>query len=202
MDDRGAIALGVFAALSAAVIVLLLIVSRSRLAPGGRLVGAGVLLAILAAWYGLLSNLPPQRFENVRPPYGNPAMAEILMRVAAVLILGGIVTGLLCRDAVNVLPVSPERPAMSRRAYSCAVIGGALVAYFAIFPADLSFVERLLMLTQSVAAGAWAFLIALCWSPGRCGFGARDIPRSRRVAAGERVLFSVVTQSPVAAVRR
>ena len=45
---------------------------------------------------------------------------------------------------------------MSRRAYSCAVIAGAFVAYFAIFPDDLGFVERLLRLTQSVAVGAWA----------------------------------------------
>jgi hypothetical protein len=50
---------------------------------------------------------------------------------------------------------------MSRQAYSCAVIGGAIVAYFFIFPADLAFVERLLMLTQSVAAGAWGLLIAM-----------------------------------------
>jgi hypothetical protein len=41
------------------------------------------------------------------------------------------------------------------------VIGGAVVAYFAIFPTDLGFVERLLSLTQSVAAGAWGLLIAM-----------------------------------------
>jgi hypothetical protein len=50
---------------------------------------------------------------------------------------------------------------MSRQAFSCAVIGGAIVAYFVVFPADLAFVERLLMLTQQVAAGAWALLIAV-----------------------------------------
>ena len=41
------------------------------------------------------------------------------------------------------------------------MIAGAFVAYFAIFPDDLGFVERLLKLTQSVAVGAWALLIAL-----------------------------------------
>jgi hypothetical protein len=50
---------------------------------------------------------------------------------------------------------------MSRRAYNCAVIGGALVAWFVIFPDDLGFVSRLLALTQSVSTGAWALLIAL-----------------------------------------
>jgi hypothetical protein len=50
---------------------------------------------------------------------------------------------------------------MSRRAYSCAVIAAAIIAYFFIFPDDLAFVERLLMLTQQVAAGAWALMIAV-----------------------------------------
>jgi hypothetical protein len=50
---------------------------------------------------------------------------------------------------------------MSRRTRSCAVVGGALIAYFAIFPDDLAFIERLLQLTQSVAVGAWALLIAM-----------------------------------------
>ena len=42
---------------------------------------------------------------------------------------------------------------MSRRAYNCAVVCGAIVAYVAFFPADLTFVERLLQLTQAVARG-------------------------------------------------
>jgi hypothetical protein len=50
---------------------------------------------------------------------------------------------------------------MSRQAYSCAVVAAAIVAYFFVFPEDLAFVERLLMLTQQVAAGAWALLIAM-----------------------------------------
>jgi hypothetical protein len=50
---------------------------------------------------------------------------------------------------------------MSRRAYDRCVIGAALVAYFVIFPDDLGFVGRLLALTQSVSAGAWALLVAL-----------------------------------------
>ena len=50
---------------------------------------------------------------------------------------------------------------MSRQAYRCCVIGAALVAYFVIFPDDLGFAGRLLALTQSVATGAWALLIAI-----------------------------------------
>jgi hypothetical protein len=50
---------------------------------------------------------------------------------------------------------------MSRRAYSRAVLAGAVIAYFVIFPADLGFLQQLLSLTQAVATGAWAFLTAL-----------------------------------------
>ena len=68
---------------------------------------------------------------------------------------------------------------MSRRAYSCAVIAGAILAYFVIFPGDLSFVDRLLALTQSVAGGAWALLIALVVVAGAVRiWGRRDVPIS------------------------
>jgi hypothetical protein len=41
------------------------------------------------------------------------------------------------------------------------VIFGAIIAYFAIFPNDLSFLDQLLKLTGSVAIGAYALLIAM-----------------------------------------
>jgi hypothetical protein len=47
---------------------------------------------------------------------------------------------------------------MSHQAFSGAVIVGALIAYFLIFPADLGFVERL---THAIAPGAWALSIAI-----------------------------------------
>ena len=50
---------------------------------------------------------------------------------------------------------------MSRRAYSCAVVAGAIIAYIMIFPDDLTFVERLLKLIGSIATGAYALLIVL-----------------------------------------
>ncbi len=50
---------------------------------------------------------------------------------------------------------------MSRRAYDCAVVAGAVVAYFAIVPDDLGFLERLSRLTQAIAPGTYALLIAL-----------------------------------------
>jgi hypothetical protein len=68
-----------------------------------------------------------------------------------------------------------------------AIIGGAIVAYFVVFPDDLGFVDRLLRLTQSVAAGAYALLIALVvvagavriWGrPGRADAPAADTFRS------------------------
>ena len=50
---------------------------------------------------------------------------------------------------------------MSRRAYSWSVLAGAVIAYFVVFPTDLGWVQHVLSLTQAVATGAWAFLIAL-----------------------------------------
>ena len=50
---------------------------------------------------------------------------------------------------------------MSRRAYSCAVVGGAVVAYFVVFPDELGVVDRLLRLTHAVAPGAYALLAAV-----------------------------------------
>jgi hypothetical protein len=115
VDDRGGVALGVFAFLTVLSFVGFILIARWRLAPGGRLIGTGLVLAILAAWYGLLNNLPPNRYEHDRPPYGSPAIAEFLARLAAVMILGGIVRGLLFRETaaaastVSVPPLPPER---------------------------------------------------------------------------------------------
>ena len=49
---------------------------------------------------------------------------------------------------------------MSRRAYSCAVVCCAAVAYLLVFPDDLAFAERLLRLTEAVAPGMYAVLVA------------------------------------------
>src|SRR5947209_20635927 len=75
-----------------------------------------------------------------------------------------------------------RRPrAMSRRAYNWIVVASALIAYFVIFPADLGFVADLLRLTQAVATGAWALLIAVVVVGGAVriwGRGANAIGRS------------------------
>ena len=73
-----------------------------------RLVGLGIMVALLALWYGLLTGLPAR--DHMANPFANPALAEGLLKLAAVLILGGIVTGLLTRDASSVPPALPERP--------------------------------------------------------------------------------------------
>lgn len=49
---------------------------------------------------------------------------------------------------------------MSRRAYSCAVVASAIVAYLLVFPDDLAVAERLLKLTHAVAPGLYAVLVA------------------------------------------
>jgi hypothetical protein len=53
-----------------------------------------------------------------------------------------------------------------------------MVAYFAVFPVDLAFVERLLMLTQSVAPGAWALLIAVVLVAGAVRIWGRGVASS------------------------
>jgi hypothetical protein len=50
---------------------------------------------------------------------------------------------------------------MSRRAYSCAVVCCAVVAYLLVFPDDLAFAERLLRLTEAIAPGVYAVLVAV-----------------------------------------
>ena len=58
---------------------------------------------------------------------------------------------------------------MSRRAYSLTVIAGAAVAYFLLYPGDLTVVvatvatpvDQILRLTHAVAPWAYAVLIAL-----------------------------------------
>jgi hypothetical protein len=50
---------------------------------------------------------------------------------------------------------------MSRRAYSCAVVVGAIVAYLLVFPDDLAVADRLLRLTQAVAPGLYAVLAVM-----------------------------------------
>ena len=74
---------------------------------------------------------------------------------------------------------------MSRQAFSCAVIGGAIVAYFVVFPADLAFVERLLMLTQSIAPGAWAFMIAMVLVAGAVRIWGRRVNVAANAQRGE-----------------
>jgi hypothetical protein len=55
---------------------------------------------------------------------------------------------------------------MSRRARNWLVIGGGIVAYFAVLPDDLGFVDRVLRLTQGVAPGAYAVLVAAVLTTG------------------------------------
>jgi hypothetical protein len=109
MDDRAALVVPAFALLTGATLVLLFFVARSRAAFAGRVVSAGVILALFALWYGLLTGVPTRDHQAM--PFGNAALGEILLRIAAMMILGGIVLGLLARDQIPVPPNLPERPA-------------------------------------------------------------------------------------------
>lgn len=110
MDDRAVAALGVFAVVSLASLVLLYLIAPflGRKTPGSGLVAAGLVLAFVALWYGLLTGLPIR--EHVAVPYGNPALADGLLKLATVLVLGSIVVSLLTRDATAPLSPTPERP--------------------------------------------------------------------------------------------
>lgn len=108
MDDRGGFAIGIFAILSVVTLIVLLLGSRSRTSLPARLIGLGVLMALLAMWYGLLTGLPAR--DRVANPFANPGLAEILLKLAAVLVLGGVVIALLVHDSAAVTYVPPEHP--------------------------------------------------------------------------------------------
>jgi hypothetical protein len=82
--------------------------SPARVGPGGRAVAAGVVLAIVAMWYGLLTSLPGKQGAPIA--VGLPTVTDGILRLAVVLVLGGLVTGLLLRDVATVPPTLPERP--------------------------------------------------------------------------------------------
>ena len=108
MDERGFAAITIFVFVSIGTLLLLLFSARSRTTLPTRLVTLGVLLALVGLWYGLLTSLPIR--EHVAVPYGTPGLAEIVLRIAAVLILGGIVMALLTRNAPSIPPILPEQP--------------------------------------------------------------------------------------------
>lgn len=93
---------------SVAALAALFLVLRSRAAMSARLIGLGVVLAMAAGWYGLLTTTS---LRNGMPlPLGTPSFAEGLLRLAAILVLGGVVVGLLIRETVPVAIYPPEHP--------------------------------------------------------------------------------------------
>ena len=97
-----------FVFVSIATLLLMWFSARSRVAAPTRLVMLGVWVAVVGLWYGLLNNLPSRDHGVV--PLGNGALAETALRIAAVLVLGGVVTGLLVHDTATVTYVPPEHP--------------------------------------------------------------------------------------------
>ena len=95
-----------------ATIVLVFFIFWLRLAAEMRLVAIGVVLALCAVWYGLLIGMPIERHGGspLAQVASSPDLAIGLLKLAVVLVLGGIVTGLLARGAVSVPPTFPERP--------------------------------------------------------------------------------------------
>jgi hypothetical protein len=103
VDDRSAVSLAGWFFVSVAVLVTLMLFLRPRIAVASRMIGLGVVLAVAALWYGLLASLPTR--TGIPVELGHPGLSEGLLKLAAVLVLGGIVVSLLGRDTA---PVSPE----------------------------------------------------------------------------------------------
>jgi hypothetical protein len=108
VDDRAAIGLVGWFFVSVAVLAALMLFLRPRITLGTRLIGLGVVLAVAALWYGMLAGLPTR--TGVPVQLGYPGLSEGLLKLAAVLVLGGIVVSLLGRDAAPAVPVPPEVP--------------------------------------------------------------------------------------------
>jgi hypothetical protein len=106
MDERGGVAVAAFAVLTVVTIAILFLGTRSPLPLPARLIGLGVFFALVALWYGLLTGLPTR--DHGAMPFLNPGLADTALRLAAVLVLGGIVVSLLVRDTVPPLPIASE----------------------------------------------------------------------------------------------
>jgi hypothetical protein len=108
VDSTAAAAMVGWFFVSLAALAALFLVLRSRAALSARLIGLGVVLAIAAGWYGLLTGLPLR--NGVPVGIGNPSLAEGLLRLATVLVLGGVVVGLLTRETVTLPTFPTEQP--------------------------------------------------------------------------------------------
>jgi hypothetical protein len=93
---------------SVAALAALFLVLRSRATLSARLIGLGVVLAIAAGWYGLLTT--PSLRNGIPIAVGGASLAEGLLRLATVLVLGGVVVGLLIRETVTVPTFPVEHP--------------------------------------------------------------------------------------------
>jgi hypothetical protein len=105
VDDRSAVSLAGWFFVSVAVLAALTLFLRPRIALASRMIGLGVVLAVAALWYGMLAGLPTR--TGVPVQLGYPGLSEGLLKLAVVLVLGGVVVNLLGRDTA---PASPEVP--------------------------------------------------------------------------------------------
>lgn len=104
MDNRAAEALIFWVFVSLGTLIISWLIFRSRAPVGPKLTLTGVVVAVAALWYGLVTGLPNS--QGMSLPMGNPALAEFALKLAAVLVLGGIVVTLLTQPP----SIPPERP--------------------------------------------------------------------------------------------
>jgi hypothetical protein len=105
MDNRSALALIFWIFASVLCLIVSFLVARSRTPIGPRFVLLGIVFGLVALWYGFIGGLTPTNGPPI--PLPNGSFGETALRLAAVLILGGIVVSVLS-PAVPVAP--PEVP--------------------------------------------------------------------------------------------
>jgi hypothetical protein len=104
VDNRTAEAVIFWVFASFGTVIISWLVLRSRAPVGPKLTLTGVVVAVAALWYGLVTGVP--NTQGVSLQMGNPALAEVALKLAAVLVLGGTVICLLPQPP----SIPPERP--------------------------------------------------------------------------------------------
>jgi hypothetical protein len=106
MDNRSVEVLVVWYVTAIATLLILWFLGRVQAAGGSRFVLAGCVLALAALCYGLLGNTSDR--QGIPAPSLISGLAETALRLAAILVLGGVVVTLLGRDPARSTATTSE----------------------------------------------------------------------------------------------
>ena len=108
MDNRSAEVLVLWYVTAVVTLLVLWFLGRMQAAGGPRFVLLGCVLALAALCYGLLGSVTDSHGQPLPlPPTG---LAETVLRLSAVLVLGGIAIVLLSREPARAIVTTPEAP--------------------------------------------------------------------------------------------